>query len=139
MEGVRLIYSFATKIKQFSAVKKLKHKRFLSSFFGSSETNISQPTPPLQSPQQLRDEAEDMSSVMLTIFAANVDVSLDSKLAAEVQRSTKKNAPRTLKYELIYVCVLLRRLLEVLIPLLDGEGGVRCEQKGRRRSIRNHR
>ena len=105
MEGVRLAYSFAAKATQFSALKKLKYR-----LLGSDGGNILQQA---TSPQQPRDEAEDLkvdqSSVLLKIFTVNADVSLDSKLSEEVQRSTKKNAPRMLKYELIYVCVLLHR------------------------------
>ena len=42
-------------------------------------------------------------SIVLTIFTAEVDVNLSKKLLAELHRSTKKNPPRALKYELIYV------------------------------------
>jgi len=47
------------------------------------------------------------SSVVLTIFTAEVDVKLSEKMSAELHRSTKKNPPRALKYELIYVRHLL--------------------------------
>jgi len=43
-------------------------------------------------------------SVVLTIFTAEVDVNIDQKLSAELHRSMRKNPPRTIKYELIYVC-----------------------------------
>lgn len=43
-------------------------------------------------------------SVVLTIFTAEVDVNIDQKLSAELHRSMRKNPPRTVKYELIYVC-----------------------------------
>ena len=43
------------------------------------------------------------SSVVLTIFTAEVDVKLSQKISGELLRSTKKNPPRALKYELIYV------------------------------------
>jgi len=43
------------------------------------------------------------SNIVLTIFAANVDVRLDKKMTAELLRSTKKNPPSRLRYELIYV------------------------------------
>ncbi|KAF8497460.1 hypothetical protein F5888DRAFT_1613660, partial [Russula emetica] len=42
------------------------------------------------------------SNIVLTIFAANVDVRLDEKMTVELQRATKKNPPRQLRYELIY-------------------------------------
>jgi len=46
------------------------------------------------------------SSVVLTIFRAEVDVKLSRKMSEELHRATKKNTPRALKYELIYVCHL---------------------------------
>jgi len=74
------------------------------------------------------DPKADQSSVMLTIFAANVDVELDPKLKAEIRRSTKKNPPCVLKYELIYVRRPIRWSLDILIHLPDGQGRVRCKQ-----------
>ena len=47
------------------------------------------------------------SSVVLTIFTAEVGVKLSEKISMELHRSTKKNPPRALKYELIYVRHLL--------------------------------
>ena len=43
------------------------------------------------------------SSIVLTIFSANVDVHLDKKMAGELLRATKKNPLSRLCYELIYV------------------------------------
>ena len=43
------------------------------------------------------------SNIVLTIFTANVDVRLDRKMTEELLRSTKKNPPSRLRYELIYV------------------------------------
>ncbi|KAL5498075.1 hypothetical protein ACEPAH_3006 [Sanghuangporus vaninii] len=42
------------------------------------------------------------SSVILHIFSAEVDVRLDKKMVAELQRSTKKNPPSRLRVDLIY-------------------------------------
>ena len=42
-------------------------------------------------------------NIVLTIFAANVAVRLDDKMAGELLRATKKNPPSRLRYELIYV------------------------------------
>ncbi|KAI8998895.1 hypothetical protein BD414DRAFT_519966 [Trametes punicea] len=42
------------------------------------------------------------SNVVLSIFAADVVVKLDQKMIAELNRSTKKNPPTRMKYELIY-------------------------------------
>jgi hypothetical protein len=44
-----------------------------------------------------------LSIIDLTIFTANVDVRLDTKMSEELLRSTKKNPPSQLRYELIYV------------------------------------
>jgi hypothetical protein len=43
------------------------------------------------------------TQIVLSIFAAEVDVRVDKKMASELLRSTKKNPPAKLKYELIYV------------------------------------
>jgi hypothetical protein len=43
------------------------------------------------------------SNVVLTIFAANVDVRVDKKMTGELLRSTLKKPPSRLRYELIYV------------------------------------
>ncbi|KAI1790758.1 hypothetical protein LXA43DRAFT_921512 [Ganoderma leucocontextum] len=42
------------------------------------------------------------SSVVLSIFTADVVVKLDQKMISELNRSTKKNPPTRMKYELIY-------------------------------------
>ena len=43
------------------------------------------------------------SNIVLTTFTANVDVRVDKKMTEELLRSTKKNPPSRLRYELIYV------------------------------------
>jgi Protein of unknown function (DUF3684) len=43
------------------------------------------------------------SNIVLTIFAANVDVQLGKKMTAELLRSTLKKPPGRLRYELIFV------------------------------------
>ena len=43
------------------------------------------------------------SNVVLSIYTADVLVKLDAKMIAELNRSTKKNPPTRMKYELIYV------------------------------------
>jgi hypothetical protein len=66
------------------------------------------------------------SNVVLTIFAANVDVRLDKKMTAELLRSTKKKPPSRLRYELIYVsATVVKRILEVGSYFYsDGEGRI---------------
>ena len=43
------------------------------------------------------------SNIALTIFTANVEVRVDKKMTEELIRSTKKNPPSRLRYQLIYV------------------------------------
>ena len=43
------------------------------------------------------------SNIVLTIFTANVEVRLDDKMKGELLRSTLKELPSQLRYELIYV------------------------------------
>lgn len=43
------------------------------------------------------------TQVALSVFSVDVDVRLTTKMATELHRSTKKNPPSKLKYELIYV------------------------------------
>ena len=103
------VYRIGTKkTKQISSIKKAKPKtKFFSSLFGSGDNSTPQHGPSTSSPG-LIDEAAylelDHSSVELTIFMAEVDVKLSPKILAELHRSMRKNPPRTLKYELIYVC-----------------------------------
>ena len=104
------VYEIGTKkAKQVSVVKKPKPKtRFFSSLFGPGESSTPQRVPSPPPAQPLTDEAEYLelgqSGVELTIFTADVDVKLGPKMSAELHRSMRKNPPRALKYELIYVC-----------------------------------
>lgn len=43
------------------------------------------------------------TGVSLSIFSATVQIHLDKKMTAELVRSTKKNPPSKMKFELIYV------------------------------------
>jgi hypothetical protein len=72
------------------------------------------------------------SNIALTIFVANVDVQVDKKMTAELLRSTKKNPPSRLRYELIYVSsTVVKRILKVGSYIhLDGEGRIRLECQG---------
>jgi len=104
------VYSTGTeKPEQVPAIEQTKHKAgFFSSLFGlgggSTPQRAASPLPP----QPVINEAEYLkvgqSSVVLTIFTAEVEVKLSQKISVELHRSTKKNPPRALKYELIYVC-----------------------------------
>ncbi|KAH9039973.1 hypothetical protein EDB84DRAFT_1476646 [Lactarius hengduanensis] len=71
--------------------------------FGGSSSPRRSPTPAPAAPKEPINLLEaPLSSVVLTIFAANVDVRLDKRMTAELLRSTKKNPPSRLRYELIY-------------------------------------
>lgn len=62
-------------------------------------------------PKQTRIQSTDLLSVSesnltLSIFSTSVDVTLGNKLAAELHRCMKKNAPSRMRYDLIYVSLL---------------------------------
>jgi hypothetical protein len=75
----------------------------IASSGASSRQSIVAPAPPQvpTKPVDLLSIGE--TSVTLVIFSASVDVTLDKKMAAELYRSTKKNAPSKVRYDLIYV------------------------------------
>ncbi|RPD65851.1 hypothetical protein L226DRAFT_529987 [Lentinus tigrinus ALCF2SS1-7] len=81
---------------------------FFSSLFSSLTGSAGAPsrthTPaPAPSPvPQVDPKTIIASNVVLSIFAADVSVKLDKKMIAELNRSTKKNPPTRMKYELIY-------------------------------------
>jgi Protein of unknown function (DUF3684) len=99
-------------------------------FFSALFSNISAHTPKRSSidlPALPIEEVDPMAvyetNITLSIFSADVNVRLDKKMATELHRSTKKNPPSKLKYELIYVSGYIsgvfRRYLQ--IPLIDCE------------------
>lgn len=79
---------------------------FFSSLFGSLASNS---TPQRQSVSlppampQIDPLGTSETSIILSVFSADIKVKLDSKLSSEIHRSTKKRPPSTMKYELIYV------------------------------------
>jgi hypothetical protein len=95
--------------------------------FGTSSTPRRTPTPVPVAPKESTNLLElNSSNVVLTIFAANVDVRLDKKMTAELLRSTKKNPPNRLRYELIYVSpTVVNHILKVGSYFCsDGEGRI---------------
>lgn len=96
---------------------------FFSSLF-SSFTGVPSrsPTPAINTtPQVSHEEIEakeaeerkrlrqvNETSVLLSVFAVDVNVTLDERLRRELQRATKKNPPSKLRLELIYVCRISR-------------------------------
>lgn len=99
-----------------SGIESRKHplrsvvKTTATGFFSSlSGFFTSVPTPPRQTsllpmPAPQVDLTEtSITSIILSVFSADVTVRLNSKLSSEIHRSTKKNPPSSMKYELIYV------------------------------------
>ncbi|KAF7792228.1 hypothetical protein EIP86_003262 [Pleurotus ostreatoroseus] len=89
---------------------------FFSSLFSSFAANTPQrPSTPIPDPKAVEaateeEEAKEQqkllqineTSVVLAVFAADVDVNLDDRMKRELLRATKKNAPHKMRYELIY-------------------------------------
>ena len=98
---------YSTGMGKSRQIPKVEPEAIFFSLSGLEESipQRASPPPPTQS---VTDEAGCLKvaqfSVVLTIFTAEVDVNLDQKLSAELHRSMRKNPPRRLKYELIYVC-----------------------------------
>ena len=91
---------------------------FFSSLFSSITGAPSKPTKPLPVIDQAEVEAKEKArvaeeekkliqmtnrSVTLSVFSANINVSLDEKMRSELQRATKKNPPSSTRLELIFV------------------------------------
>ena len=72
--------------------------------FGAPSTPRRKPTPVKVAPKESTNLLEvNSSNLVVTIFAANVDVRLDKRMTAKLQHSTLKKPPSRLRYELIYV------------------------------------
>ncbi|TFK75311.1 hypothetical protein BDN72DRAFT_892280 [Pluteus cervinus] len=105
-EIMRWVYKSGSEKPQLVAkTKPVKEGSFLFSLFTSfagSSTPQRAPTPlPPQEPDvNLLTYAD--TSVALSVFSADIESRLEKKIAAELYRSTKKNPPTKLKYELIY-------------------------------------
>lgn len=81
---------------------------FFSSLFStlsgtSTPQRITTPLPPVEKP--IDHLAISETTVSLSIYSASIQVRVDKKLSSELQRSTKKNPPTKMKFELIYVCL----------------------------------
>ncbi len=128
-EVVRWVYTVGSEkpsaAYKADALKTMTHQAsgFFSSLFagfGASSTPRRTPTPVPVTPKESINLLEaNSSNVVLTIFAANVDVRLDKKMTAELVRSTKKNPPSRLRYELIYVsCTVVKHPQSWFLRLL---------------------
>lgn len=83
---------------------------FFSSLFGSfaGPSTPQRQATPLPAPTLPVDPLESSeTAITLSVFSAEINVRLNAKLSSEIYRSTKKNPPSTMKYELIYVCSFL--------------------------------
>ncbi|KAF8894925.1 hypothetical protein CPB84DRAFT_1816083 [Gymnopilus junonius] len=106
---MKWIYTSGTEKKRITLSKANKTVAsggggFFSSLFSSF---ASAPTPqsvatPLPPPPPVDQLAINEISVSLSIYSASIQVRLDKKLSSEIQRSTKKNPPTRMKFELIY-------------------------------------
>lgn len=105
-EVMRWVYSTGTDKPAAKPSNKLSTPGSFFSLF-SSLAGITPPrsvVAPLLPPKEEIDPSTiNETSVVLSIFSADVHVKLDKKIAVGLHRSTKKNAPGNLKYELIYV------------------------------------
>jgi Protein of unknown function (DUF3684) len=103
---MRWVYSVGTEKPQPVIPEQLAHRKsgFFASLFSSFNAPPRAPSP-LPTPRM--DDSDLLSikesEVVLSIFTAEVDVHLTKKVVSELLRSTKKNPPNKLKYELIYV------------------------------------
>lgn len=96
-----------------AATKALKPSAVSSGFFSSLFSSFASPSPtpqrsvtPLPPPvpaKEIDPLTINKSSVVLHVFSAEVTVRLDKKMISELQRSTKKNPPGSLRLDLIYV------------------------------------
>ncbi|KAJ3533672.1 hypothetical protein NMY22_g7241 [Coprinellus aureogranulatus] len=112
-EVLKWVYSLGTekkrvKLPDISKVAKPSSIQGLfSSIFGgfSGSSTPQRTTTPLPPPEPEREPdllSIHDSSVALTVYAAEVSTKLDKKFTAALHRSTKKEPPSKLRYELIY-------------------------------------
>lgn len=106
---MKWVYTVGTEKPQPVVVEQIKQKAggfFSSLFSGLAGVNTPPRAPtPLVTPivEEIDLLSVNESNVVLTIFTAEVDVQLTKKMSAELHRSTKKNPPPKVKYQLIYV------------------------------------
>jgi hypothetical protein len=133
---VGLVYKDASEkpsvTSKTNILKSSSHKA--SGFFlPLSDGSEASPTPqgtPTQAPVVHKESIHlleaNSSNIVLTIFAANVDVQVDEKMAGELVRATKKNPLSRLRYELIYVSFIVVKYILKLgsYSFSDGEGRI---------------
>jgi len=111
-EVMHAVYAVGTEKRPLLEV--LESRKPKRGFFSSLVSAFTSPsTPQLETlalpPQPPKDPTElHEVNVALTVFTAEVDVKVDKKISAELLRSTKKNPPARLTYDLIYVGISMR-------------------------------
>ena len=119
--------TFKTDILKSSAHKDSGFFSPLSDGFEVSPTPQGTPTQaPVVHKESIHPLMANSSNIVLTIFAANVDVRLGKEMTGKLLRATKKNPPSRLLYELIYVSVtVIKHILKVgSYPCSDGKGRI---------------
>ncbi|KAL1743141.1 hypothetical protein HDZ31DRAFT_41634 [Schizophyllum fasciatum] len=107
-EVMRWVYTSGTeKPPPRASVVKVEDKPqgfFKSLFSFAAATTAPQftPQPPPPPPVKKDPRKVEETSVNLSIFSMDMDVSLDKKMTAELYRSMQKNPPKAVKYSLIY-------------------------------------
>ena len=112
---MKWIYTSGTEKKRINPLKSTTVNKpstlgggFFSSIFSSlsgssTPQRVVTPVPPPMPPKPIEHLAINETNVSLSIYSASIQVRLDKKLSSEIQRSTKKNPPTKMKFELIYV------------------------------------
>jgi hypothetical protein len=127
-EVVELVYRVGSEKPSVKSktdiLKSSSHKAsgFFSPLPDGFEASVTPPATLTQAPVVHKESIHlleaNSSNIVLTIFAANVDVRLDEKMAGELLRATKKNPPSRLRYELIYVSfTAVKRILKWVLTL----------------------
>jgi hypothetical protein len=99
----------------------------LSDGFEASPTSQGTPThAPVMHQESIHLLEANSLNIVLTVFAANVAVQIDKKMAGELLRATKKNPPSRLRYELIYVSFNVVKHIPKIgsYSCSDGEGRI---------------
>ncbi|KAG8743102.1 hypothetical protein FRC10_000402 [Ceratobasidium sp. 414] len=104
---LRWVYDTGTEKKlppSDKAAKPAPATSFFSSLFSSFTSSSPSPAPaPAPPPEPEKDPLEALvSTVQLSVFAAQVAVRLDKRMSTELERATKKKPPATSTYQLIY-------------------------------------
>ncbi|QRW13174.1 hypothetical protein RhiLY_12173 [Ceratobasidium sp. AG-Ba] len=104
---LRWVYDTGTEKKPLPSDKAAKPAPATSFFSSLFATFTAAPSPVPAAPAPLPEPEKDplealVSTVQLTVFAAQVAVRLDKRMSNELERATKKKPPATSVYQLIY-------------------------------------